>query len=251
MKFFGDYHMHTQYSDGRASVEDMVFSAVQKGLKEVGIADHGPRNIGTGVKNNETFLDIKEETRALREKYDVDVYVGAEADIISLDGEIDISKEIINELDYLLVGLHPYILPKDFQSAVHFVMGNQAVKILPNLKERVRNVNTKALVDGLNKYNVYAITHPNLGMEIDIQEVAKACVKNNTAWEINTGHLCPTLEDLLKASKIGIDFVVNSDAHYPETVGELDYGEYVLTKLQVPQERVRNLLVEGKKESIF
>jgi len=241
MDFYGDYHMHSQYSDGRATVAEMVEAAHLKNLAEVGITDHGPRNIGTGVKTSEIYLQIKSETRALAEDYShLKIMVGAEADIVGLNGELDIDKKVIQELDYLLIGLHPYVLPQDWSSAWKFVLGNQLAKINKGVKEKVKNINTKTTIDAIYKYDALAITHPGLKMDVDYQEVAQACVKTNTALEINTGHTFPGVQEVLQVAKTGVNFIVNSDAHFPETVGELDFGAYVLEKAQIPLERVLN-----------
>jgi putative hydrolase len=245
MQFYGDYHLHTQYSDGRATVKEMIEAAYLKNLNEVGIADHGPKNIGTGVKDSKTYLQIKAETRALAEHFPgLKIMVGAEADIVNLKGELDVSKEVIEELDYLLVGLHPYIIPNDFVTAWKYVLGNQIVKINKGLKEKVKNINTKTLVETLYQYDVLAVTHPGLKMDIDYKEVAKACIKNDTALEINTGHTFPGVDDILEVAGTGVNFIVNSDAHFPETVGEFDYGSYVLEKAQISEERVLNAVKE-------
>ena len=241
MEFYGDYHMHTKYSDGRATVADMVEAARLKGLAEVGIADHGPANMGTGVKNNNTYLKIKEETKYLASHFpQLKIKVSAEADIVGLKGELDISKRIIEELDYLLVGLHPYVIPIDFGTAWNYVLGNQLVKIKKGLREKVKNINTKSLIDTLYKHDVLAVTHPGLKMDIDYQELAKVCVKTDTALEINTGHTFPKVDDILLIADSGVNFIVNSDAHFPETVGEFDYGRYVLNKAKITEERVLN-----------
>ena len=241
MEFFGDYHMHTLYSDGRADIMEMAEAAHLKGLREIGIADHGPANIGTGVKVGETYLQIKDEVKNISEVFPgLRIMVGAEADIVGLAGQLDIPKKVIKELDYLLVGLHPFVKPNDFGTAWSYVLGNQLVKVNKGLKEKVKNINTKTLIASLYEYNVLAVTHPGLKMEVDYQELARACIKTDTALEINTGHNFPKASDVLAIAGSGVNFIVNSDAHFPETVGDFDYGNYVLTKAQIPEERVLN-----------
>jgi len=219
----------------------MVEAARLKGLKEVGIADHGPANIGTGVKTAETYLKIKDEVQKLSDTFPgLKILVGAEANIVGLAGELDINNRVIKELDYLLVGLHPYVKPDDLKTAWNYVLRNQLVKIYKGLKEKVKNINTKTLIDSLYKYNVLAVTHPGLKMDVDYQELTRACIKTNTALEINTGHYFPGISELLAIADSGVNFIVNSDAHFPETVGEFDYGSYILTKVGIPEERVLN-----------
>ncbi|MCR4441637.1 MAG: PHP domain-containing protein [Peptococcaceae bacterium] len=244
MKFFGDYHVHTTLSDGRGTVEEMVEAASRRGLKEFGLAEHGPASIGTGVKDEGVYLTIKEKLRALQAGYpDLQLYTGAEADIIGPDGRLDLSKKVIKQLDYLLVGLHPYVLPQKAAGAA-WLLANQAPGRFSFLKKRVKNWNTKAVVEAVHSCGVTALAHPGLKMEIDIPEAARACCARDVAWEINTGHRFPSCREVLEAARCGVDFIVNSDAHFPETVGCLDYGSWVLEKAGVPCERVRNALHE-------
>ena len=245
MQFVGDYHMHTICSDGRAHIEDMVAAGQESGLLEIGIADHGPANIGTGVKDVRDFLTIKKEISRLQAiNPSVKCLTGAEADVLDFSGKIDLEPAIIKELDYLIVGLHPFIKPVGLKEG-SWLLRNQLQQVFPRLKSRVRNDNTKALVEAIHQFDLLAISHPGLKMPIEITEVAKACLIENTAWEINTGHQFPSYAEVLQAAKCGVDFIVNSDAHFPESVGRLEYGSWVLEKAGVSEARVRNSTANG------
>jgi len=245
IQFTGDYHMHTKHSDGRATVREMVLAGQACGLQQLGIADHGPHNIGTGVKNSQVFLAIKEELTQLQAAHpNLLLLAGAEADVVSLEGELDLEDEVIKRLDHLIVGLHPLARPTNLGGLV-WLLENQTAKISPRLKPRVKNANTKALVEAIHRHDVWAISHPGLKMPLEIAEVARACTARGTAWEINAGHKHPNYSDVLEAARCGVDFVVNSDAHFPETVGCLEYGSWVLEKAGVGTDRVINALEEN------
>lgn len=247
MKFMGDYHVHTVCSDGRGTFAQMAKVACERGLTQLGFAEHGPRNIGTGVKCEEVLLSIKQKMLEMQPDFpQIQLLTGVEADIISLNGSLDISREVIRELDYLIAGLHPYILPSGMKAA-GWILRNQATKWAPAIRKRVKNDNTKALINAVYSYDIWAVSHPGLKMEIEIEEAARACAARNTAWEINTGHGFPSYRDVLSAARCGVDFVVNSDAHFPQTVGDLSYGSRVLEKAEVPVERIRNAVKEEEK----
>lgn len=247
MEFFADLHCHTKYSDGRNTVDEMITAAKNKGLQRLAITDHGPNNIGTGVRNSETYLQIKDEIKESLEaekgnEQNIEVWVGAEADIIDLAGGIDVPKKIYQQLDWLIIGLHPYSLPTTINGIINLSLYNQLAKVSGNVKERVRNSNTKTLVEALYMHPADCVSHPNLQMAVDIKEVARACTKTDTAYEINTGHSYQQASDIYEVAKEGVNFVVNSDSHYAETLGELDYGAELLEKAGVDSEQVINTL---------
>ncbi|MGI6587242.1 MAG: PHP domain-containing protein [Peptococcia bacterium] len=241
MEFYGDYHLHSTYSDGHSSVEEMVGAASLAGLEEVCLADHGPRNFAVGVESAQTLLQIKEEIKVLREKYtELQIYAGVEANIISLDGKLDVEREIIAKLDLLIVGLHSYVWPEELPD-VPWILGNQVVRAFPFGKNWLKNANTKALVEAIYRYEPDIISHPGLKMEINLAEVARACLEKETLWEINTGHKHPGYKEVREVARLGVEFVVNSDAHFPESVGAFDYGSWVLEKADVPTQQIRNI----------
>ena len=241
MEFFADYHTHTTYSDGNGTVRENVEAALARGLETIAITDHGPGNIGVGVDKPETYLAIKEEVRSLTEEYEkINILVGAEADITGVGGSIDIPKEVVQELDLLIVGLHPFILPETLGDGWEFVAQNQLCKFSRRCHEKVRNTNTKALIEAMNRYDVDIISHPNLRMPVDIRAVAAACARQGVAFEINTGHHYDKVDLVVEAAAEGVTFVVNSDAHFPQTVGELSAASVLLERLSIPPSMVMN-----------
>ena len=242
MHAIADLHSHSTYSDGRGKLADNIQAASAKGLEQYAITDHGPRNLGVGVSNENKYREIKAVVAQLQPNYpNLQILVGSEADVISLEGEIDLSSEIIEELDLLIVGLHPYIWPKTWRDGWDFVLSNQLLRITRRYEDQVRCRNTKALVEAIAKYPVDIISHPNLAMPIEISEVARACQKYHTAYEINTGHNYQTIEDVLTAAKEGVNFVVNSDAHFPTSIGCLETGIELLQRSGIGPEQSLNL----------
>jgi putative hydrolase len=113
-------------------------------------------------------------------------------------------------------------------------------------REKAVNANTKATIEALYQNpQVDILAHPGLFFRVDIEEVARACIKNEVMFEINCGHSHPDISDIIKAYEAGVDFIVNSDAHFRETVGNLDYGRHVIESLGIEPERVVNCQPEG------
>lgn len=240
MEFFADWHTHTSYSDGRATPEEMVAAAARRGLAEVAITDHGPRGMFIGVRDAETYLEIKKLAGKLGEKYGVRVLVGAEANVTGLDGGLDVPREITGELDILIAGLHPQVWCRPLRETLTWILPNQVGRYISRVRDSMRSANTTALVAAVHKNPLTFVSHPGLMMAVDLDEVARACAATGCAMEINTGHHYDRDGVVQAALRWGARLVVNSDAHFPETVGDLAAGAALLDKYSVPPELVLN-----------
>lgn len=247
MRLFADYHTHTTYSDGRGTPAENIAAAAQKGLKEVAITDHGPKGIGIGVASPETFLAIKEEVAGLSGRFpEIKALVGAEAAVTGRDGRLDLPGDIIDRLDLLIAGLHPYYIPETLDDALNYTLPNLLCKVSRSCREKVRSTNTKALVETVNRYRVDIVSHPDLMLPADPDELARACAARGTALEVNTGHHYNKEETVRAARRHGCTLAINSDAHYPETVGELASGAALVERLGFPPEKVINAVLQGE-----
>lgn len=246
MEFYGDYHCHSTYSDGRAEVQEIAEAAARRGLSEIAITDHGPGALGIGVEDAEIYQQVRCEAREANLAFDdVRVLVGAEANITSLDGDLDLPFEVARELDVLIAGMHPYTVPEIWQDGVSLFALNHLRHLGKRWRERAINANTKATVECLHRNNIDILAHPGLFFAVDTEEVARACVKNNVLFEINCGHEHPRVSAIIIAERVGVDFIISSDAHFTDTVGNFDYGEEIITRLGIDLERVANLLGGG------
>lgn len=247
IEFYGDYHTHSRHSDGRQTVEELVAAARKKGLKEVAITDHGPLAAVIGVKNAGVYLDLRKTITELNAEADNPrIYLGAEANIRDRDGTLDIPQEVIAELDILIAGLHPYTLPTSVDEGIGLFAQNSLRHLGKSQRQKAINANTEAIVEVLYKNpEVDILSHPGLFFNVDIEEVARACVENEVLFEINCGHGQPGISDIIKADKVGVQFIINSDAHFQNTVGDLHYGLMAVEKLGIDKERVVNL--DGKR----
>ncbi len=246
MQLFADWHVHTSYSDGHATPEEIVAAAARRGLAEVAITDHGPRGMFIGVRDAGVYRELKDQAARLSELYPVRVLVGAEANVISLRGEIDVPEPIINELDVLIAGLHPQVWCKPWWETLTWILPNRIGKTSGWVREKMRESNTMALVAAVRNNPLTFISHPGLVMAVDLDEVARACAGTGCAMEINSGHHYDRDEVVRAALRKGALLVVNSDAHYPGTVGELGIGIQLLDKYRVPSERVLNARPAGQ-----
>ncbi len=246
MQYYGDYHTHSRYSDGQESVKRIADAARQRGLAEVAVTDHGPNVVVSGVKNLDCYYRVLEEIHGL-EIPGVRVLAGAEANIIDLEGKLDIPPAVYEQLDVLICGLHPYSIPANIRDGYRLFGRNHLRHLGPGWRQKAVEANTRATVAALENNPVDILSHPGLFFEVDIEEVSRACVRENVLFEINCGHHHPELEDVKIAFKAGVTFIISSDAHFYDTVGELEYGRSLVEKLGIPAERIANCRVGGDK----
>lgn len=242
MKILCDYHTHTIYSHGKGTIRENAEAALKKGLKEVAICDHGPNHVGYGVKRENLFKMRNEidELNLEYEKKGLKILLGVEANIVGYDGTIDVDREVMEILDILLVGYHFGAFPRSFKNIYNFYIRNFLAKIFPPLRDKAKKANTIALIKAMEKYPIDVITHPGSKVDVDVRLLAREAAKNGTALEINSSHSQLSVEYLKIALKEDVDFIINSDAHTPEDVGNFNNGIIRAVDANIPIKRIRN-----------
>lgn len=221
MDFYGDYHTHTKYSDGRTDVSYNIRSAVLKGLKELAFTDHGFGN-PMGALTPEAFVKQRAEIKALESLYpELTVFHGIEADIIGLDGTIDITDEQLRDIDILIAGYHSFAKAVSFSDWRKLFGTTFLGFVFPVSKATVAR-NTQAYISMVKRYPIDIVAHINHLCKVDCYEVAKACADYGTVIEINAKHIDMAHEDFEKMLTTDVKFVANSDAHREGAIGSFE-----------------------------
>lgn len=242
-----DFHTHTVYSHGKGTVEANVRAARRKGLKGIGISDHGPANLfGVGVARLTTFERIRADVRLAALKYpDIRVYFGVEANVVSTEGHLDIPPAMQNEFDYILAGLHPMVRPLSLVQMGGLLWQNLRGRWDDASRKRARVRNTDALIQAVYRNRIHVVTHPGYRLPIDTRELARACADTGTALEINTGHDHITVEYIRIAAHEGARFVIGSDAHSPDRVGDFTRGLALAREAGLTPEHIVNAMARS------
>lgn len=217
----GDYHTHTTFSrmkHGKGTIEENVEAALSLGLKEIGITDHGSRHLTYALKRKK-LKKFMAEISAAREKFkDIKIYAGMECNILSSRGDIDLYDEFNDALDIVVCGYHKLVKP--------FKIGDIGDFLLPNFfsKNKVKTMvrNTDAYLKAIERYRIDIISHPNTDCRIDLKAVGEQAVKYGTYLELNGKHVDITSEQLCILADMGVKFVMDSDAHSPKRVGDVE-----------------------------
>jgi putative hydrolase len=242
----GDYHTHTIYSHGKGTIRQNVEAAIKKGLKEIAITDHGPGHLIFKTRR-ENFFKMREEVDELNKEYDgkINILLGVEANIVDYRGNIDVDQEILDILDILLVGYHYGTRMKKWVDLYRmYAMNLFSV-------ERIRQLNSDAIIGAIKKHNIDIITHLGDRMRVDIEKIAKVAKEYGTMLEINSSpnHGQLNLKNLNIAKHTGVKFVINSDAHSPERVGEVSRAMEVVKKAGLSKALIYNVDQEDEWEA--
>lgn len=217
MQYFGDYHTHTRYSDGVSTVQQNIDEAVSKGLKELAFTDHGFNNPGYGALSRKSFKAQRAEIKKYAEGQNIKIYHGIEADIIGLDGTIDLEQEDLGDMEVLIVGYHSFAKAKSFYDWRKIYV-NSFLSFLSNPSQNVIARNTKTLINAVKRYPIDILAHINHLFKVDCYELAKACADYGTYVELNAKHL-NSPKELDQILKSGARLVANSDAHHFSRIG--------------------------------
>ena len=222
----GDLHMHSAWSDGAHSLEDMAEACRARGYKYMAITDHSQYlKVANGLTPERIRKQI-DEVRKLNAKYDdFTILTGIEMDILP-DGRLDFDDELLGELDLVIASIHSsFSQPRE--------------KIMERLKNALTNP------------NVDIIAHPTGrligrrdGYDVDIELLIQLAKETNTALELNANpnRLDLASEHLRKAQDAGVKIVINTDAHKMETLDHMRIGVSAARKGWIKESSVLNAM---------
>lgn len=251
IKLMADYHTHTIYSSAirpsrrhaKGTIRENAEAALAKGLKEIAITEHGPSHYLYGVRKKNIKI-MRDEIDLLNQEFGpkgLKILLGVESNIIGLDGRLDIDDDILKHTDILLMGYHYGAMPKGIVDGMGLYILNPISKVIDLGKEKAKELNTRAYINALNKYPVDLITHPGSKAVVDIIEVAREAYKFGTALEISSKHSELSVESIKLLLNEDVIYMVNSDAHRPEDVGNVENGINKAKEAGLPLERIKNI----------
>src|SRR6266566_3377650 len=204
----GDFHVHTDATDGTEPLEAMVDAARHRGYSFVGISDHSVSATVAGGMTADQALARRDRVRALnRNSKGFTVLLGTECDILD-GGEMDYPDEVLKELDFVIASVHSrFTLPREAQTA--------------------------RLVAAAENPNVDILGHPmtrQIGwrgpIDLDLDAVFKACARAGTAIEMDAD---PRRMDLNSpqaraAKNAGCTLSVDTDSHASANLTWMRFG---------------------------
>ena len=242
MAVLGDYHTHTKYSrngHGKSTVEENVRAAYEKGLRQIAITDHGFNQKAFGIRRSD-IPKLKADIAEATERYPIEVFCGVEANLISSKGDIDILDADYDDLDIVLCGFHKFVKSTSAKEQFGFVIKNILCGIFNHFSKKQREKNTNAYINAMRKYDIDVLTHLNHGCKVDVEKVARVAKETNTLIELNGKRLGMTDEEILTCYKLGCKFILDSDAHSANHVGDCHLGLQAALRLRIPDSSIVN-----------
>ena len=205
----GDLHMHTNETDGSGTIEEMAAAARERGLKYIAITDHSKRVAMANGLDEERLLAQWKQIDAINEQASDDFLVlkGIECDILE-SGEMDLPDEVLAQADWVIASLH---------------YGQQ----------QPRNQITDRIVGAIANKHVSMVAHPTGRLlnkrppyDVDMESVFQAATEHGKLLELNAAPKRLDLNDvyLLAAKEKGIPIVINTDAHNPNSLDNMQFG---------------------------
>lgn len=236
-----DYHTHTVYSHGKGAVIDNALAAKKLGLKEIGITDHGFAHPAFGLRKRK-LPSLKKDCEKASLSTGVKVLSGIESNIIGRDGTVDLKPAYYDYFDIFLAGLHKFV---EFKPGTFFSVSAPDIILTYLKKQEVSKSlikrNTETFINVVKNNPVDVITHLNFFCFADVKEVGKACADYGTYIELNSKKTHLTDDEIYELLKTDVSFVIDSDAHTPERVGEISLVENMIKRLDFPTDRIMNI----------
>lgn len=225
-EILGDLHVHTNWSDGKMSLLELVEAARARGFRYVAVTDHIRfAQAIPGLSPDDLRRQI-EEIREINESLkDFRLICGVEANI-GRDGTVDVPRDLLPELDLVIASVH-----------THFRLSKKEM--------------TERLVRAVENEGVDVLGHPTGRLigerpayDADWDEVFRRAAKSGTALEVNANpqRLDLSADLIRRALEYGVKFILGTDAHASEHLDFLEYGVLTLRRGWAEAKDVLNTL---------
>lgn len=219
----GTFHVHTTWSDGKNSLEEMVRAAEEMGFEYVGISDHSKAASYAGGLTEKRVSEQHAEIRKVQKTSRIRLFRGTECDILP-DGTMDFDEQTLATFDFVIASVHSrFSMPSDEMSdRMVRAMSNPWVTFLGHVSGR------KLLIRD--------------GYSVEYDKIFDAAAANGVLIEINGNPRRLDLDWKLmrRALDRGVRFAINPDAHSTGALEHVTTGVWNARRGSVPREAVFN-----------
>ena len=203
-----DVHMHTTWSDGTLSVDELVDACAARGYSWMAITDHSKYMKFVNGLTEERLRKQRVEIEAARQKHpEMTILCGVEMDILP-DGSLDYEDEFLQEMDYVI-------------ASIHSKFDQTEEEIMQRLENACRNPYVSLIAHPTGR-----IIGRRDGYAVNIDRLVELAAETGTALEMNAnpGRFDLTASSLAKAKAAGVKIMINTDTHRPEMLEDMKLG---------------------------
>ncbi|HAR94971.1 MAG TPA: DNA polymerase/3'-5' exonuclease PolX [Deltaproteobacteria bacterium] len=210
----GLFHVHSAYSDGRDSIEEIADAARQLGLTYVGISDHSRSAFyAGGLKVDDVLRQWDEIDRFNARGENLHIFKGIESDILP-DGSLDYDEKILEGFDFVIGSIHSSfgMAKEDMERRIEQAMMNPFITMFGHPTGRLLLARD--------------------GYQVDMIKVIDQSAQNNVIIELNASmyRLDVDWRYLKYAREKGVMCSINPDAHATKDLSDLFYGVGIARK---------------------
>lgn len=204
----GDLHVHTNITDGHNSLEEMVEAAQKLGYEYIANTEHSKHvTIAKGLDAEKLTAQIKKIDNLNENLKNFTVLKSIELDILE-DGSLDLSDEILKELDIIICAIH---------YKFNLTREEQTERILRAMDNPYFNIFAHPTGRLINEREPY---------DVDIERIMEKAKENNCILEINAHPARLDLNDIYSkmAKEKGIKLAISTDSHSISGYANMRYG---------------------------
>jgi DNA polymerase (family X) len=225
----GALHVHSTWSDGKATLEDMIAEAERLGWEFVGISEHSKSAAYARGLTEDRLRAQRKEIDELRRRFKIAIFWGIECDILK-DGSLDYADPVLADFDFVIASVHS-----------SFSMSESDM--------------TRRIVRALQNKSVTVLGHPTgrlllerEGYAVDQGEVIRAAADLGVAMELNAHPQRFDIDwrEIPKAKELGVKISIGPDAHSVEGLSVLSLGVGIARKGWLTKDDVVNTYSLGK-----
>mgnify|MGYP001225015150 CR=1 FL=1 len=208
-----DMHMHTNWTDGKNTVNEMYKKSCQKKLSHILFSEHSRK------KSGKWFHKFSKEVRNLKKKR-CTAYVGTEVKVLNFKGDLDLSKKIYKLCDFIMASVHRFPGEKgDMIMSRKNFKKSEAIQIEYRLMcSAIKNPKTDILGHPFGMSIKRFGARPNKKLFLDLM---RRCKRKKVAFEINSAYHYNKNWLLEKCIDENIYFSLGSNAHKVTNVGNV------------------------------
>ena len=185
---YHDWHMHTQYTDGKNTVWDMAAKAEALSLDSIAITEHVRQTLLYDID------DLISDIYDARSKLKIDIFIGCEVKVLDESGKLDVSEEVVEKCDFVLAAFHKFPVNKS----------QYFTAILAMLENPVTDIWAHPFRFTLRNQIKFSTS--------ELKQIFQSLAQNKIVFEINARY--PPSEEVSNyIRKYGVKYCFGSDAH--------------------------------------